>query len=64
MENFFKCDQDVEIWQTLSAKLSWWHFNLLIAIDDPLKRDFYAQMAQLEGWSTRVLSERIDAMNL
>lgn len=46
----------------MSAKLSWSHFNLLISIDDPLKRDFYAQMAQLEGWSTRVLSERIDAM--
>jgi predicted nuclease of restriction endonuclease-like (RecB) superfamily len=53
---------DVTILQTLSAKLSWSHFTQLIAIDDPLKRDFYTQMAQLEGWSTRVLSERIDAM--
>jgi predicted nuclease of restriction endonuclease-like (RecB) superfamily len=62
MLKFYQCFQDVEIVQTLSAQLSWSHFNLLIVLDDPLKRDFYAQMAQLEGWSTRVLSERIDAM--
>ncbi len=47
-----------QIVQTLSAQLSWSHFNLPIGIDDPLKRDFYTQMAQLEGWSTRTLSGR------
>jgi predicted nuclease of restriction endonuclease-like (RecB) superfamily len=62
MAKCYQCFPDGEIWQTLSAKLSWSHFNVLISIDDPLKRDFYTQMAQLEGWSTRVLSERIDAM--
>jgi predicted nuclease of restriction endonuclease-like (RecB) superfamily len=62
MAKSYQCFPDGEIWQTLSAKLSWSHFNLLISIDDPLKRDFYVQMAQIEGWSTRVLSERIDAM--
>lgn len=62
MAKFYQSYQDVEILQTLSAKLSWSHFILLIAIEDPLKRDFYTQMTQLEGWSTRVLSERIDAM--
>ena len=62
MVRFSQTFPDVKILQALSAKLSWSHFNLLIAIDDPLKRDFYTQMAQLEGWSTRVLNERIDAM--
>ena len=62
MVKFSQYFTDVEILQALTAKLSWTHFHHLIAIDDPLKRDFYAQMAQLEGWSTRVLSERIDAM--
>jgi predicted nuclease of restriction endonuclease-like (RecB) superfamily len=51
-----------QILSALRRQLSWTHFKALIYIDDPLKRDFYAQMSQLEGWSTRVLSERIDAM--
>jgi predicted nuclease of restriction endonuclease-like (RecB) superfamily len=33
----------------VNVELSWTHFRVLIGIDDPLKRDFYAQMAQLEG---------------
>ncbi len=62
MVRFAECFPDFEILQALSAKLSWSHFNLLLAIDDPLRRDFYIQMAELEGWSTRTLSERIDSM--
>ncbi len=38
MVKFYQSFQLPEIVQTLSAKLSWSHFNLLIAIDDPLKR--------------------------
>ena len=53
---------DEQIVSALRRQLSWPHIKTLIYIDDPLKRDFYSQMAQLEGWSTRVLSERIDAM--
>jgi len=59
---FSESFSDPKILHALSAKLSWTHFRTLIAIDDSLKRDFYTQMAQLEGWSTRVLGERIDAM--
>ena len=59
---FSETFSDPNILHALSAKLSWTHFRTLISIDDPLKRDFYTQMARLEGWSTRVLSERIDAM--
>ena len=53
---------DENIVSALRRQLSWTHFKSLIYIEDPLKRDFYTQMAQLEGWSTRVLSERIDSM--
>lgn len=62
MVRFVECFPEAKILHALSAKLSWTHFRQLIAIDEPLKRDFYVQMAQLEGWSTRVLNERIDAM--
>lgn len=42
--------------------MSWSHFIELIPIDDPLKRDFYAEMCRLERWSVRMLRERIDAL--
>ena len=31
-------------------------------IEDPVKRNFYTEMAQLEGWSVRQLQERIASM--
>ncbi len=62
MMRFAEYFPDVKNLHALSAKLSWTHFRTLIAIEDPLKRDFYARMAELEGWSTRTLSERIDSM--
>ncbi len=34
----------------------------LMYLDDSLKRDFYAQMSRLEGWSSRQLRERMDSM--
>jgi predicted nuclease of restriction endonuclease-like (RecB) superfamily len=31
-------------------------------MDDPLKRDFYAEMCRIEGWSTRTLDKKIRGM--
>lgn len=31
-------------------------------LDDPLKRDFYAELYRLERWSTRTLQAKIDGM--
>jgi len=53
---------DLEIVNTVCSKLSWSHFRLLSAIDDPLKRDFYVEITQLEKWSVRQLKERLDSM--
>jgi hypothetical protein len=53
---------DREIVYALRTQLSWTHLLKLIFIDDPLKREFYTEMARLEGWSTRQLSERIKSM--
>lgn len=36
--------------------------RLLTAIDDPLKREFYIEIAQMEKWSVRQLQERINSM--
>ncbi|HBA88424.1 MAG TPA: hypothetical protein DCZ75_10695 [Geobacter sp.] len=46
---------DEQIVSALRRQLNWTHIKTLIYIDDPLKPDFYAQIAQLELW---------DAVNL
>lgn len=51
-----------EIVATLQRQLSWSHFKLLIPMKEQLKRDFYTEMCRLEGWSTRVLQNKIDGM--
>jgi predicted nuclease of restriction endonuclease-like (RecB) superfamily len=53
---------DEKILHTLCSQLSWSHLRLLIIIDDPIKRDFYLEIAQLENWSVRQLQERIKSM--
>jgi predicted nuclease of restriction endonuclease-like (RecB) superfamily len=53
---------DREILHTLSAELGWSHLKLIIGIEDPLKREFYIEIAKLERWSVRQLQERINSM--
>jgi predicted nuclease of restriction endonuclease-like (RecB) superfamily len=53
---------DLPIVGTLSRQLGWSHFVELIPLDDPLKRDFYAEMCRLERWSVRTLRKKIDGM--
>ena len=48
-----------EIVSTLSRQLGWSHFLQLIYLDDPLKRDFYAELCRVERWSVRELRARI-----
>lgn len=62
MIKFAEVFSDLEIVHALRAQLSWTHIRQLIAIDDPIKRDFYATMAIQERWSTRTLDERIGAL--
>ena len=53
---------DEKILHTLCSQLSWSHLRLLIIIDDPIKRNFYIEIAQLENWSVRQLQERVKSM--
>ena len=53
---------DEQIVAALRRQLSWTHFRELIAFDDPLKRDFYAEMCRIERWSTRTLHAKIQGM--
>ena len=62
MIRFAQVFAEAEIVSALRTQLNWTHFRILIAIDDPLKRDFYTEMCRLDRWSTRTLQSRIDSM--
>jgi hypothetical protein len=62
MMKFREAFPDEEIVATLSQQLSWSHFRALLPLDQPLQRDFYAEMCRMEGWSVRTLRGRIDSM--
>lgn len=53
---------DEQIVVSLIRQLSWTHFLALLPLEDPLQREFYAQMCRIEGWSVRTLREKIDSM--
>lgn len=62
MMRFAEVFPDPAILQPLTAKLSWTHFKSIIYLDDPLKRDFYAEFCRIETWNTRTLRNKIDSM--
>ena len=62
MVRFAEVFPDLEAVQSLIAQLGWTHFLHLIALDDPLKREFYAEMCRAERWSTRTLAHKIQSM--
>lgn len=62
MIRFIEAFPDPEIVSALSRQLGWTHFRTLIYLDDPLKRDFYAEMCRVERWSTRTLEKKIGGM--
>jgi len=42
--------------------LGWSHFVELLPLEEPLQRDFYAEMCRTERWSVRTLREKIQGM--
>ncbi|MCZ7402611.1 MAG: PDDEXK nuclease domain-containing protein [Candidatus Methanoperedens sp.] len=62
MIQFAEVFRNLKIVQTLTGQLGWSHFVQIIALDDPLKRDFYAEMCRIERWSTRTLHAKIQGM--
>ena len=62
MLQFAEVFPDAEIVAALLRQLGWTHITLLLPIREALKRDFYAELCRLEGWSTRDLRQKIDSM--
>lgn len=62
MVRFAEAYPDAEMVHALRSQLSWTHFRELMAIDDPLKRQFYTELCRVERWSTRTLRSKMDGM--
>lgn len=62
MVQFSDVFPDERIVVTLSRQLSWSHFVALIPLEQPLQRDFYAEMCRVERWSVRTLRQKIGSM--
>jgi predicted nuclease of restriction endonuclease-like (RecB) superfamily len=62
MVKFAELFPDRAIVAALSQQLGWSHFVEIIPLEDPLKRDFYAEMCRLEHWSVRTLRAKIDGL--
>jgi len=62
MARFAEALPQKKIVATLSQELRWSHFVVLIALKEPLQREFYAEMCRVERWSVRTLRQKIDSM--
>ncbi len=62
MIRFAKIFPDPQIVQSLIAHLGWTHFLQLIHLDDPLKRDFSAEICRIERWNTRTLAKKLQSL--
>lgn len=62
MVRFAEVFPDIKIVSALRTQLGWTHIRQIIALDDPLKREFYAEMCRMERWSTRTLEQKIASM--
>ncbi len=50
MMRFAEAFPDEKILSALRRELTWTHFKRLIYLQEPLKRDFYAEMCRIERW--------------
>ncbi|WP_316834599.1 DUF1016 N-terminal domain-containing protein [Pedobacter nutrimenti] len=62
MMQFASVFSDKQIVVSAMRQLSWTHFIALIPLKDSLKREFYLEMCKIEGWSVKVLRQKIDSM--
>ena len=49
-----------EMSYALRTQMSWTHLRSLMAVKDPLAREFYIEMYGIEHWDTRTFEEKID----
>lgn len=63
--NLYKMTRFYRLFPNLDASrlnLSWTHYRLLLRLDDPLAREWYAKEAAGQNWSTRQLERQIGTL--
>ena len=48
--------------QTVSGKLTWSHYGILLSVSDDLARGFYSKQSVNETWSVRNLERQVNSM--
>ncbi len=59
---FFITFPEIEIWQTVSAKLNWSHFQSVMKVSDETARNYYLNEAEKNNWSVRTLDRNISTL--
>jgi predicted nuclease of restriction endonuclease-like (RecB) superfamily len=62
MIRFAEVFSEEKIVSTLSRQLSWSHFKEIIYLQQPLQKEFYAEMCRVERWSVRTLRKKVGSM--
>lgn len=62
MMRFFLSFTDPAYLERLTSTLTWGHFKLILEVEDPLAREFYAEMAYRRNWhEENILKDEIDS---
>lgn len=59
---FYLAFPEIEIWPTLSTKLQWSHFELIMRVSDIEARAYYLTQAAENMWSVRTLDRNISTL--
>jgi predicted nuclease of restriction endonuclease-like (RecB) superfamily len=51
-----------ENFSAVSRELTWTHIRTIMYLESEIKREFYIEMCQMEKWSTRTLSNKINSL--
>jgi predicted nuclease of restriction endonuclease-like (RecB) superfamily len=62
MIRFAEAFPDPEIVHAVRTQVGWTHWRELIAIQDPLARQFYTELCRIERWSTRTLKSKVQGL--
>ena len=59
MRQLYNC---FPIWQTVSAKLSWSHYLLILKLENEKASDYYIEQTIASNWSVRALERQINSL--
>jgi len=62
LRNMRRFYQVFPIWETVSLKLSWSHYNVLARVSNQQARSWYLKEAEQHGWSVRALDRQIEVL--